>query len=85
MGYNLPDGVTDKMIAEYFGESKTACWNCWYYDNGICKRKEEKISPEELEEMEQNDDYSALYTNEDDWCENYEYDDKNEPDYDPFD
>lgn len=93
MGWSpyYPAGVTDEMIEQYFGDDGSCCANCSHYCDGYCSILEDKATKEELEQMEQADDFSPIMVDEDYCCDDYDYDDsydeepyEYEPDYEDW-
>lgn len=78
MGYSpyYPDGVTDEMIEQYFGNN-ASCATCYYFHNGLCQSREDKLvddySIEEIETMDDRQYQNLCGTDEDDYCDDYEY------------
>ena len=77
-----PPGVTDADIDRYFGDDGSCCKYCWHYCNGdsSCSRKEYALSAEEQEQMTQEEFDEAIHTDEDDYCDDFEWRD-DEPEY----
>ena len=84
MGWSpyYPAGVTDEMIAQYFGDDGSCCEKCahyWHCDSS-CRLKEDAITAEEEERMTEEEYNDAIHVETYDWCDNFEWD-IDEPEY----
>ena len=70
----------DHMYNEYYGvnEPERECSNCRFYECPVCSKLEDACTQEELDEMEEADDYSAIEKAADDYCDDHDF---KEPDY----
>ena len=75
----------DRMYEAYYGNDDACCKYCQYFDGSICTRKENRLTDEEIEEMEANDDFSEIEVDEDDYCDDFEAEEPDYPEYDPYD
>ena len=78
---DYPPGVTDAMIAEYFGDNdQRCCKNCinYYKCDGECRLKWNKLEdmPEdEYDAMTEKERKDFVEVPEDGFCDDYEYED----------
>ena len=75
----------DRMYDAFYGDDlpDRCCENCRYWDGTICYMRENECTEKDIDRMEASGDWSAIERDCDDYCEDHEFEEKDEYEYDP--
>ena len=68
---NYPDNVTEAMIDEYWEDAQ--CKYCNYFHDGVCRKREEEYTQEEIDNMSTEEYAEAVVVDEESCCDDYQY------------